>query len=244
MVSGSAYQNIAIMSVMTILALLPFAGTAYADNDSNSKAGTGVEVSIGANGSALVRGAKVTSVSGPTIGANTNYGSSLLGWTVKTDSNTEFSANKGSATGLAQIAVGDIISFRGSLDQAVSGLTVNAKVVKDWTHVESKKTFSGIVTTINATLGSFTVSHDSATTSVQTNSGTTFKLTNGNNASFADIFLNAKVKVMGMFNASSSVLTATSIDIGTTTKKNGWGSDDQKQWRDWIRGKVWLNFWK
>lgn len=63
-----------------------------------------------------------------------------------------------------------------------------------------------------------------------------------NNASFADIFLNAKVKVMGMFNASSSILTATSVDVGTTTKKNGWDNDDKKEWRNWIRSKVWLNW--
>ncbi len=225
--------------VMAFVALLPFSGTAYADNDSNSKAGTGVEVNIGSNGSALVRGAKVTSVSGSTIGADTSYGSSILNWLVKTDSTTKFTANKGSTTGLAHIAVGDLVSFQGSLDQAVSGLTVNAKAVKDWTQVESNKNISGIVTSISTTLGSFLLSHDNATTTVQTNSATIFKLSNGTAASFADLFLNAKVKVIGLFNASSSILTATSVDIGTTTNKNDHGGD----LRDWFRGNFWLNFW-
>ncbi|MFZ2720033.1 MAG: DUF5666 domain-containing protein, partial [Minisyncoccia bacterium] len=218
----SSYSLFGISMILATLALFPFAGTAHADNDrkdSNLKAGTGVEINIGGNGNVLVRGAKVTSVSSSTVNANTNYGSSILGWTVKTDGDTEFSANKGSSTGLAQIAVGDIISFRGSLDQAVSGLTVNANIVKDWTQAESKKTYSGMVTSINTTLNSFTLSSDGSTsspqaTTVQTNSATKFKLSNGNTASFADIFLNAKVKVMGMWNASSSVLTATSVDVG------------------------------
>src|SRR3989344_1609539 len=242
-VGRTLYPRIGLGLVMAALALFP-ATAAYADNDkSNSnKSGSGVEVNLSSNGSALVRGAKVTSVSSSTINATTNYGSSSLSWTVKTDGTTNFTANKGGTAGLAQIAVGDTVSFSGSLDQAVSGLTVNAKVVKDWTHVESKKTLSGIVTSISATLNSFTVSHDDATTSVQTNSDTKFKLSNGTDGTFASIFLNAKVKVKGLFNASSSVLTATEVDISTTTNKWGWDHDDRKEWRDCIRSKVWLNW--
>lgn len=238
------------LSLIVALALFPLAGTAHADDDrgnSGLKGGTGVEINIGEKGAVLVRGAKVTSVSGTQVNASTNYGSSVMAWTLKTDSTTEFTSNKGASAGISQIAVGDIISFRGSLDQAVSGLTVNAKVVKDWTQVESKRTVSGIVTSINATLNSFTLSSNGSTsspqaTTVQTNAGTKFKVSNGNTASFTDIFLNARVKVLGMWNASSSVLTATSVDIGTTTKKNGWNSDDHNEWRNWIRSKVWLNW--
>jgi hypothetical protein len=237
----SHYSLLSVVAVMAALALFPFAGKAYAHENDGAKsnsAGSGVEVTIGANGATLVRGAKVTSVSGSQVNANTNYGSSILNWIVKTDGNTNFTANKGTS-GLAEIAVGDIISFSGSLDQAASGLAVNAKVVKDWTQVTTKKSYSGIVTSINATLNSFTLSHDKATTTVQTNSATTFKLSNGNTGSFVDLFLNAKVKVMGMFNASSSVFTATSIDVGTTTKKN----DDGHGLRDWFRGNLWLKIW-
>ena len=239
------YPLIGILFLVGALTLFPFTGKVYAHEDENSgsknganSAGQGVEINLGTNGSALVRGAKVTSVSGALINANTTYGSSVLGWRVMTDGNTRFSANKGTTSGIGNIAVGDTISFSGSLDQTVSGLTVNAKVVKDWTQVESKKTLSGIVTSINTTLNSFTLSHDDATTTVETNSGTAFKLTNGDSASFASLFLNAKVKIAGMFNASSSVVTATSVDIGTTTKKN-----DDHGVRDWFRGNLWLKLW-
>lgn len=220
-------------------------GVAFADNDSrksDKKSGTGVEIQIGSNGNALVRGAKVTSVASSTISAKTNYGSSELGWRVVTNGDTDFVTHSGANSGLSGIAVGDTISFRGTLDQAQSGLTVNAKVVKDWTQVESKKTLSGIVTSINATLNSFTLSHDNATTTVETNSSTDFDLSNGQNGTFASIFLNAKVKVKGMLNASSSVLTATEIDISTSTTKWGWDNDDKKEWRDWIKSKVWMNW--
>ncbi|OGG60132.1 hypothetical protein A2765_01015 [Candidatus Kaiserbacteria bacterium RIFCSPHIGHO2_01_FULL_56_24] len=216
------------------MALIPFASV-HADT------GNGVEVNIGANGNALVRGAKVTAVSGSQVNANTNYGSSILSWIVKTDGSTKFTTNKGSGSGLANIAVGDIVSFNGALDQTVAGLTVNAKVLKDWTQVESKKTYSGIVTSINATLNSFMLGGNSTTT-VQTNSATKFKLSNGNSGSFADLFLNAKVKVMGMLNASSSIFTATSIDIGTTSRKH-YDDKNDNGLRGWFRGNFWLNLW-
>jgi hypothetical protein len=220
-------------------ALATFPGATYAHEDSKSgKSGTGVEVAISTNGSTLVRGAKVTSVSGSTINAATNYGSSKLDWTVTTDSNTEFASNNG-GTGLSGIAVGDTVSFRGTLDQAVSGLTVKANVVKDWTQVETNKSLSGIVTSINTTLNSFTLSHNNATTTIQTNSSTDFEL-NGKDGSFASLFLNAKIKVKGFLNASSSVLTASEVDISSSSPK--WGWDDKKEWKDWIKSKVWMNW--
>lgn len=237
-VGRSTYPLIAASLLMAALAIFP--GATYAHEDSKSgKSGTGVEVMIGTNGGTLVRGAKVTSVSGSTINATTNYGSSKLDWTVKTDTNTEFAANKG-GTGLSQIAVGDTVSFRGNLDQSVSGLTIQANVVKDWTQVETNKSLSGIVTSINATLNSFTLSHNDATTTIQTNSSTDFEV-NGKDGSFASLFLNAKIKVKGLFNASSSVLTASEVEISSTSPKWGWDGD-KKEWKDWIKSKIWMNW--
>jgi len=235
--SSITYWNIGALIVLMTLtsALFGSFGVAHAD----SGGGTSVEINIGSNGGTLVRGAQVTSVSGNDVSAKTSLGASVMNWIVKTDSNTEFTANKNGGSGLANIAVGDIISFRGSLDQAVSGLTVKAKVVKDWTHVQTKKNFSGVVSSINTSLNSFVITNGNSTTTVQTNSDTKFKL-DGSAGTFASLFLNAKVKVMGMFNASSSVLTATSVDIASTTKDK-WTKNDAHEWRDWIRSKIWLS---
>ncbi len=208
-------------------ALVVTTGAAHADSDkkyNTLSAGAGVQVQIGANGDTLVRGAKVTAVSDTQVNANTSLGSSVLSWIVKTDSNTDFSATKGSESGMSEIEVGDTISFRGSLNQSVSGLTVRAKQVKDWSSVETRAALSGVVTSINTTLSSFTISHKHGTTTVQTNSSTKFT-EDGDSASFADIVLNAKVKLAGMFNATSSVFTATSVSIeeeGGNGKHNGW----------------------
>ncbi|MFZ2886237.1 MAG: DUF5666 domain-containing protein [Minisyncoccia bacterium] len=244
------YWNVsALVVVMCALSALFTTGTAHAESGSGKnsiQAGTGlpaqagIEVQIGAQGNALVRGAQVTSVSGSEINANTSLGSSVLSWIVKTDSNTDFTANKGGAEGIANIAVGDTISFRGAIDQTVSGLRVNARQVKDWTSVESKAKLEGVVSSINSTLASFTISHKNGTTTVQTSGSTSFK-DGGGNASFADIVLNAKVKLQGLLNASSSVFTATSVQIGDDDNDR-WSNEDGKKWRDWVKSKVWLKF--
>src|SRR3989344_5451964 len=130
-VGRSSYSFMGVGLVMAALALFP-ATAAHAHEDGSNKSGTKVEVNLDTGGSALVRGAKVTSVSGSVINATTNYGSSQLSWRVVTDCSTKFNANKGGSTVPANIAVGDIISFSGSLDQTASGLTGNAKDGKDW----------------------------------------------------------------------------------------------------------------
>lgn len=238
------HYQFALVGILLALAALPFGVHADSDkNKSSSKGlgGAGVEVNIGSNGGVLVRGAKVTSVASSTISANTSLGASVLSWVVKTDGSTEFTTQNGGSTGLSGITVGDTISFRGTLDQAVSGLTVNAKIVKDWSQVETKRTLEGVVSSINTTLGSFTVFSGGSTTSVQTSSSTQWR---DEADSFADLFVNASVKVKGFFNASSSVLTAQSVDVEDSDGDNDddrWRNDDRKEWRDWIKSRIWLN---
>lgn len=232
---NSSVYSVGVIALTAVTLL--FSSTAYADNDKkhgSTSAGAGVEVNIGANGNTLVRGAKVTAVSDTQVNANTSLGSSVLSWIVKTDSNTDFSAAKGGAEGIANIAVGDTISFRGMIDQSVSGLTVQAKQVKDWTSIQTKASLSGVVSSINSTLASFTVSHKNGTTTVQTSSSTKFT-EDGDNASFTDIVLNAKVKLQGLLNASSSVFTATSVSIDEDGN-NG-------KHRGWFQAKHWFKFW-
>lgn len=239
--SFAQYYQYALLGALFALTLLPFG--AYADSNKNKISKglgeTGVEVNIGSNGGVLVRGAQVTGVSSSTIDAKTSLGASVLSWVVKTDGSTEFTTVGGANTGLSGIAVGDTISFRGTLDQAVSGLTVNAKIVKDWSQVETKRTLEGMVSSINATLGSFTVIKNGSTTTVQTSSSTEWK---GDADSFSELVINAAVKIRGFFNASTTVMTAQSVDVDEDSdKSDSWSSNDRHEWRDWIRSKVWLS---
>ncbi len=237
------HHQFALVGALLSLALLPFGVYADSNKDkgSNGLSGTGVEINIGSNGGVLVRGAKVTSVSSSTVNANTSIGASVLNWIVKTDGSTEFVTHGGANTGLSGIAVGDTISFRGTLDQAVSGLTVNAKIVKDWSQVETKRTLEGVVGSINATLGSFTILKGGSTTTVQTSSSTEWE---DGLDSFADLLINTTVKVKGFFNASTSVMTAQSVELEDNdddSDDDRWGKEDRKEWREWIKSKIWLN---
>lgn len=231
-----AYAVVGLALSMMALPLFMNAGTAHADSKGD---GSRIEVSIGESGRVLVRGAKVTSVASSTITANTSWGASVLGWTVKTDGNTDFVAHKGSNGGLADIAIGDTVSFSGKLDQTLNGLQVHANVVKDWTSAHAATKLSGIITGINSTLGSFTITHDGSTTTVQTSSSTDF---DGRGvSSFADLVLNAKVKIRGFFSATSSVFTAQEVDVKEGARKH-------KEWKhgsdihSWI--KAHLSLWQ
>ncbi len=126
-----------------VLAGSLMAGTVFADNDhDNGKGnddheravslGSTLEVHISDNGNVLVRGAKVTAVSGSTVTANTSWGATALTWTVNTDSNTQFVHRFGGQSALASVAVGDFVSFQGPLSSTNTGLTVMAKVFKNW----------------------------------------------------------------------------------------------------------------
>lgn len=226
-----------VSAVVASAAIGAFAGIASAADSNNS--GLGVSIDVGANGSALVRGAEVTAVTDTEVKAETSWGDAVLNWVVKTDSDTEYIGKNGKDVARADIAVGDTISFRGALDQALSGLVVKAKVVKDWSKTEAKTKLNGTVASINSSLGSFVVTHGNSTTTVQTDSSTDFEV-NGKDGSFADLFLNAKVKIHGMFNASSTVFTANEVEVASSSKKHGWDKGDRNEWRDWIRSKIWL----
>lgn len=222
--------HIAVLALAVIVVPLSmFIGTAHADSDAHAKIG----VSIGNDGGVLVRGAKVTGVSSSTITADTSWGSSVLGWIVETDNDTEFIAPKEEHSGVANIAVGDVVSFSGKLDTEHAGFAVDADVVKDWTNAHIATKISGIVTAINSTVGSFTVQSGDSTTTVQTSSSTDF---GGVITSFADLVLNAKVKITGFFDATSSVFTAEEVEVKTELRNNDWrhGADI----RAWIKSHV------
>lgn len=94
--------------------------------------GTTLEVHVNDNGKTLVRGAKVMAISGGTINATTVWGGVALNWTVLADANTQFINHFDGRTMLAEIKVGDMISFRGQLVTTGTGLSVQAETLKDW----------------------------------------------------------------------------------------------------------------
>ncbi len=107
---------------------------AQAHEANKRPAGTTLEVSITDAGKVLVRGAEVTAVSENSISARTEWGASALNWTVETDGDTSFLGRDGSGLDENDIAIGDTVSFSGSLDTNGSTFTVDADAVKNWSH--------------------------------------------------------------------------------------------------------------
>ncbi|MDP2649990.1 MAG: hypothetical protein Q8P16_00295, partial [bacterium] len=114
-----------------------------------------LEVHVNGNGRVLVRGAEVVSVgSGGVITAENALGGSTLVWTIQTDEDTQFLSLAGETTSVGDISVGDLISFRGTIDETASNFTVNADIVKNWSDTKNIEV-SGKVESVNTADGTF-----------------------------------------------------------------------------------------
>lgn len=115
-----------VYSVAGVIVLLGigFASITHADTR-----GTGVF--IGANGTAHVQGAKVTATSSSSLTATTNLGGNTITWDVEAASTTRFGSLGTGLAALANVAIGDIVSFWGKLSGSGSTLTVEAEAIKD-----------------------------------------------------------------------------------------------------------------
>lgn len=211
----------AILSVLIIFVGLGFASLAHADNDKHDRerkeikaVGSTLEVHINDNGKVLVRGAKVTSVSGTTINAVTSWGNSQITWAVNTGSATELNRRFGGKLNLSEISVGDYLSFTGDIVTTTGGFTVNAKVVKNWSIQKAKNSFFGAVSSIDSGNQSFMLATGTSagTINVRVLSGTQIKK-NDSTIAFADIKAGDKVSVSGLYNNLTKVLEADKVKI-------------------------------
>jgi hypothetical protein len=220
------------------LAFAPF--IASADNDKNKDtsmrpASHRVEVAVTDSGNVLVRGAKVTAVSGSTITAVTTAGASTLTWTVTTDGSTSFITSSGSGSSLGTISVGDIVSFAGALSG--SGLSVKATAVKDWTVGANERSIVGTVQSVNSTGNSLTITNgkdngndNKKVTTIQFTNST---VVSGTGTTFGSIVAGDKVKATGTVNADGTVLTATAVTVTHPPAKLG-NDDFVKKIRAWF----------
>lgn len=130
--TGSVLVSLAVLTAVIGAMALLAPGFVQAENDVKTHKGMKPQVTLNADGRALVRGAEVTEVSGDTIRARSEWGATVLAWTVRTDGDTDFYEKGGSGSDLDDIEVGDEVSFSGRLDQDASALTVRADAVRNW----------------------------------------------------------------------------------------------------------------
>ncbi len=175
--------------------------------------GSTLEVHITNNGNVLVRGAKVTAVSGNTVTATTMWGSANITWAVNTDGNTKLLRKYGGASVLSEIAVGDFVSFQGSLiTGTATPMTVLAKTLKNWSIQKKNATFEGIVGTKTGT--SFVLmTNNQGNITVNTSATTQIKKSDDSTGVFADIPNSSKVVATGLYNNLTKTLEASMVKV-------------------------------
>lgn len=194
------------------------------ENEARS-VGSTLEIHITSGGKALVRGAKVTAISGNIITATTEWGSANMTWLVNSSTTTKHVRRYGGSSNISEIEIGDFISFQGIIATGTaSPFTVNATIIKDWSVQKKNSKFEGTVSSISGTNfvlatnknGNITVNTDSSTSII-------VKTDAQNNSfvgTFANITLNAKVEASGLFNNQTNVLQASKVTVKNNSAPN------------------------
>lgn len=186
-------------------ALLPSATFAASATSSTS-------VHIGGNGIVRIINAEVTSISGNIINAVTNFKNNIVNWTITTNASTTIAANNSLTASTTDIHVGDKLRVTGPLSVIGSTLGVTATKVKDVTSTQSLHTKVGKIQSVNTANGTFVITTDNKQMTVQTNSATVLK--NGTTTvALASLAVNSYVKVTGVTNADTTVITASSVTV-------------------------------
>lgn len=212
-----------IFSVLLFFVLSLTFGVVFAENNKNEQGfqkkedreewkipGGEPRVEITPAGKVLVRGAKITAISGNEITTKVSFGTPEILWVVRTSPSTQLSRLFGGKTTLSEFSVGDVVSFSGVLVDSVSPLTVQADVVKDWSIQKTQASFLGTVSLITASSSFTLTTKNQGVLTVTTSASTTFKKEN-DTVSFSSIASGDKVEVKGLFNNTSRVLTADKV---------------------------------
>ena len=89
------------------------------------------EVNIANSGLTLLRGARVTSVSGGTIQLGISLGAAQLIWSTHTAYGTQIYDSKGTKSTIDAIRIGDIVTVTGQLDESSGQPSVTAQYIRD-----------------------------------------------------------------------------------------------------------------
>jgi len=212
--------GIVLGSASALLVGLVAGVSAQTANESAQIAGTAravgstIELHINNNGKVLIRGIKVTGVSGNVVSGTIAWGSYSLPISVNGASVTRVARRFGGTAAVSEISAGDFISVEGSLDQTQSALTVNATFIKDWSIQDKAATFSGTVSSVDAASNSFVLaSRQRGSITVNVTASTTIMKGN-QSATFADITTGATISaVSGTWDTVSNTLTANKVRI-------------------------------
>ncbi len=172
-----------------------------------------LEVHFFDNGKVLVRGAKVTAVSGNTVNAVTAWDAVSLSWGVNVLPDTEINRRFGGRSSVSEISVGDFISFQGALlYTSAFPIMVNAKVIKNWSVQKKNASFNGKVKSVDSVNSKFVLSSERAEITVMVSTTTLFKKGDGTGV-FSDVAVGGRVLAKGLYNSQLMQLSADEVKI-------------------------------
>ena len=166
-------------------------------------------------GKVLVRGAKVTNIATSTITAVTSWGAASITWIVNIDNSTGIIRRNGGSGSLSEIAKDHIVSFEGQLVTAASQMTVNARVVRDWSVQKAEINPFGVVMSIDSTAKSFvlkTEKREYGDLMVATSENTEFLKLKAT-TTFSALKAGDKVTVNGLWDRAVNTLQAKRVKI-------------------------------
>jgi hypothetical protein len=172
----------------------------------------GSSLSIAPSGQIIVKGARVVSVYGSTIVAETGWGAAKLSFAVQTSGSTRFVPELSSAQALAAIRPGHSISFSGELSGSLARPTVLATVVKDTELVQESVAMNGKVKSVDVGNSTFVLVGTGGDVTVHVPSSALMSR-NGNHAEIADVQIGDSARVQGVLDSRSGVLTASRASL-------------------------------
>lgn len=194
-------------SIRVFLAFLVFSLVFVWGVSSVNAEEVGSSLSIAPSGQIIVKGARVVSVYGSTIVAETGWGVAKLSFAVQTSGSTRFVPELSSVQALSAIRPGHTISFSGELSGSLARPTVLATVVKDTELVQESVAMNGMVKSVDAESSTFVLAGTSGDVTVHVPSSALMSR-NGNRAEISDVEVGDSGKVQGTLDTGTEVLTA------------------------------------
>ncbi len=176
--------------------------------------GSTLEAHINNDGSVLLRGAKITALSGSVLTVTQTWGSYVSTWTINVDGSTELIRRYGGKSSLGEFAVGDYIATRGMLDTSKVQPTITAKVIRDYSIQRENATFTGTVQSVNPSNQSFILATPNRGNQTIFVSSSTVVKQGGATSTFAALSVGQKItKASGVWNNLSSTMQSEKVDI-------------------------------
>ena len=177
----------------------------------------------------IVGGAMVKTNTDGILTVDVKFGTTIVALTVKTTAETKvFRHYDGKGSIVANISVGDLVSFNGTLDTTATSLTVTADKIKDYSMQGAGANYGGVVSNLTITsetdgkVGSFKLPlanqtnkfitvFVSATTKIASTTAKDLKLSDMKNGDFV-------ISARGIANTKNGELRASEIKFSTTGK--------------------------